>query len=215
MTTNIYIIRLEQNKYFIGEAINLEKRLKEHSEGKVAQYTNIYRPINIKKIIPDSNPKHLDKYVVKYMEKYGMNSVRGGSFQNEILTKDQIKYLKSQGVKEQKQQHQQQQQQQQHQQKLNEPPTLSLQEQQMIEQELYQEEIMKQPQQIMQRRRPESSLKQDILKIPIRQANGTCYICGLDGHYQENCTRNQEINGYDNEEELEGLDMFFKPNLRN
>jgi hypothetical protein len=212
MTTNIYIIRLEQNKYFIGEAVNLEKRLKDHSEGKVSQYTNIYRPISIKKIIPDSNPKHLDKYVIKYMEKYGMNMVRGGSFDNEVLSKDQIKYLKSQGVKEPQQQKQQQKQQQT--QKSYEQPTLSLQEQQMIEQELYQQEIMQQPQKIMQRRRPESSLKQDVLKIPIRQANGTCFICGLDGHYQENCTRNQELRGYDNEEELEGLDMFFKPNLR-
>jgi len=211
MTTNIYIIRLEQNKYFIGEAVNLEKRLKDHSEGKVSQYTNIYRPISIKKIIPDSNPKHLDKYVIKYMEKYGMNMVRGGSFENEILTKEQIKYLKSQGIKEQQQQSITQEQQKQ---KSYEQPTLTLQEQQMIEQQLYQEEILQQPKQIMQRRRPESSLKQDVLKIPIRQANGTCYICGLDGHYKENCTRNQEINGYDNEEELEGLDMFFKPNLR-
>jgi len=211
MTTNIYILRLEQNKYFIGEAVNLEKRLKDHSEGKVSQYTNIYRPISIKKIIPDSNPKHLDKYVIKYMEKYGMNMVRGGSFENEILTKEQIKYLKSQGIKEQQQQSITQEQQKQ---KSYEQPTLTLQEQQMIEQQLYQEEILQQPKQIMQRRRPESSLKQDVLKIPIRQANGTCYICGLDGHYKENCTRNQEINGYDNEEELEGLDMFFKPNLR-
>jgi hypothetical protein len=199
MTTNIYIIRLEQNKYYIGEAINLEKRLNEHAEGKISSYTLKYKPINIKKIIPDSNPKHLDKYIVKYMSKYGMNSVRGGSFENEILNKEQIQYLINNGVKVEKQETKQ--------------SGISLQEQQMLEQKKYREEIMQQPEQVMQRRRPESTFKQDVLRIPIRNANGTCWICGLDGHYKENCNSSKEIVGY-KEEEIDELGMFFKSNLR-
>jgi len=213
MTTNIYIIRLEQNKYYIGHAINLEQRLNDHAEGKISKFTQKYRPLSIKKIIPDANAIHLDKYIVKYMEKYGMNSVRGGSFDNEILNKEQIKYLKSVGIKEEKQNLPES--------KIKiakfqyeEEPVLSLQEQQLREQQKYKEELMEQPKNIVQRRRPESSLKQDVLKIPIRNANGTCWICGLDGHYKENCNSNKEIVGYDDEEEVNELDVFFKSNLR-
>ena len=199
MTTNIYIIKLNQNKYYIGHAINLEQRLNDHAEGKISKYTQKYKPLNIKKIIPDANPKYLDKYVIKYMEKYGMNSVRGGSFENEILSKEQIKYLISQGIKKPSED-------------VRVP--LSLAEQQNLEQRQYKEDIMQQPNQLMQRRRPESSLKQDVLRIPIRQANGTCWICGLDGHYKENCNRNNEISGFDQKEEIDELDYYFKSNLR-
>lgn len=222
MTTNIYIIRLEQNKYYIGHAINLEQRLNDHAEGKISKYTQKYRPLSIKKIIPDANAIHLDKYVVKYMEKYGMNSVRGGSFDNEILGKEQIKYLKSVGIKEEKQNLREEKEQSSYSKPIPsrsskfeyEEPVLSLQEQQLLEQQKYKEELMEQPKHIVQRRRPEGSLKQDVLKIPIRNANGTCWICGLDGHYKENCNSNKEIVGYDDEEEVNELDVFFKANLR-
>jgi hypothetical protein len=212
MTTNIYVIKLQHDKYYIGHAVNLEKRLNEHAEGTASKYTRKYKPINIKKIIPDSDPKHLDKYVMTYMDKYGMNSVRGGSFEDEILTRDRISFLVSQGIEENKNKDK-------HKSKekvkeINYDDQLSLQEKQMLDQLKYKEEIMQQPEQIMQRRRPESSLKQDVKKIPIRQANGTCWICGLDGHYKEQCTQNQEIVGYE-VEEINELDMFFKPNLRN
>jgi predicted GIY-YIG superfamily endonuclease len=177
MTTNIYIIKLNQNKYYIGHAINLEQRLNDHADGKISKYTQKYKPLNIKKIIPDANPKYLDKYVIKYMEKYGMNSVRGGSFDNEILGKEQIKYLKSVGIKEEKQNLREEKQNlREEKQNLKEEkssrqpapsrsskfeyeePILSLQEQQLLEQQKYKEELMEQPKHIVQRRRPEGSL---------------------------------------------------------
>jgi hypothetical protein len=146
------------------------------------------------------------------MDKYGMNSVRGGSFEDEILTRDRISFLVSQGIEENKNKDKKKSKEKVK--EINYDDQLSLQEKQMLDQLKYKKEIMQQPEQIMQRRRPESSLKQDVLRIPIRQANGTCWICGLDGHYKENCTQNQEIVGYE-QEEINELDMFFKPNLRN
>jgi len=176
MTSNIYIIKLANDKYYIGEAVNVEKKLNEHASGTASKYTSKYKPTNIKKVIPKSDPSHVNKYILKYMIKYGMNSVRGGSFENEILNLEQIKYLNKCGIKQKEKE-------------IEKDISLSIQEKQINEQKKYNEEIMKQPEQLLQRRRPELYLKnKQKLDIKIRQANGTCWICGLDGHYMRECT---------------------------
>ena len=84
-TTNIYILRLEGGKYYIGKTNNINRRKQEHLNGTASVWTRKYRPISVEKIIPDASPFDEDKYTKEYMAKYGIDNVRGGSYVSEVL----------------------------------------------------------------------------------------------------------------------------------
>ena len=94
MTTNIYILKLEKGFYYVGKSDNVEKRYKQHLTGYGSSITKKYKPIQIEKIFENSSPFDEDKFVKEYMDKYGIDKVRGGTYINEILTDNQISNLK-------------------------------------------------------------------------------------------------------------------------
>lgn len=92
----IYILRLESNKYYIGKTLNPKFRLETHFSSNGSSWTRKYKPINIHQLIPDCDNFDEDKYTLKYMEKYGIDNVRGGSFCQLKLTeqnKNTIKHM--------------------------------------------------------------------------------------------------------------------------
>lgn len=80
MTTNIYILRLEGGRYYIGKTNNLIKRYEEHLNGNGSAWTRKYKPISLEKTISNASPFDEDKYTKEYMSKYGIEKVRGGSY---------------------------------------------------------------------------------------------------------------------------------------
>lgn len=75
----VYILKLENNKYYVGKTDSLEKRIMQHfSNG--SNWTKKYKPIDIIDIIKDCDEFDEDKYTLKYMKEYGIDNVRGGSF---------------------------------------------------------------------------------------------------------------------------------------
>ena len=83
---SVYILKLKQGKYYVGKSINPLKRFQEHLDGKGAVFTKKYQPLNIEKIYENVCSYDEDKYVKKYMYKYGIDNVRGGSYCNDTLT---------------------------------------------------------------------------------------------------------------------------------
>lgn len=80
MSTNIYILKLQGGKYYVGKSENPMKRYQEHLEGKGSAWTKKYKPISVEKIISNASPFDEDKYTKEYMSKYGVDKVRGGSY---------------------------------------------------------------------------------------------------------------------------------------
>ena len=76
----IYVLQLELNKYYVGKTNNPTFRLKSHFNATGSAWTKKYKPIKIIKIISDCDHFDEDKYTKIYMNKYGINNVRGGSF---------------------------------------------------------------------------------------------------------------------------------------
>jgi hypothetical protein len=76
----LYILQLEQQKYYIGKTTNTQFRLDMHFNSHGSEWTKKYKPVQIVEIIPNCDDYDEDKYTIKYMEKYGINNVRGGSF---------------------------------------------------------------------------------------------------------------------------------------
>ena len=76
----IYIIELEDKKYYVGKTNNPSFRLEQHFTSEGSAWTKKYKPKKVIEIIKNCDNYDEDKYTIKYMEKYGINNVRGGSF---------------------------------------------------------------------------------------------------------------------------------------
>ena len=96
MTTTIYILKLNDNKYYIGKTNRtVKERYQEHLEGIGSFWTKKYNPLSIIKQIENSSPFDEDRYVKEYMAIYGIDNVRGGSYNQEELNGGTIKFLRN------------------------------------------------------------------------------------------------------------------------
>ena len=91
----IYTLLLENNKYYIGKTNNPKFRLENHFSNNGSSWTKLNKPIKVIEIIPNCDDYDEDKYVVKYMEKYGIYNVRGGSFSQLKISDDNVKVLQN------------------------------------------------------------------------------------------------------------------------
>jgi hypothetical protein len=83
--TTIYILKLTNNKYYIGKSNYLEKRAESHMNGTASSWTKKYKPISVEKIIPNASSFDEDRYTLEYMNIYGVDNVRGGQYASEAL----------------------------------------------------------------------------------------------------------------------------------
>jgi len=81
----IYILQLENNKYYVGKTNNPQFRLEQHFNSTGSVWTTKYKPLSVLEIIKDCDEYDEDKYTRKYMDKFGIDNVRGGSFCEEVL----------------------------------------------------------------------------------------------------------------------------------
>jgi len=86
----IYVLELEDNKYYIGKTSNLSLRLDQHFNSSGSEYTKKYKPIRLYELIPDCDDYDEDKYTLKYIKKFGIDNVRGGSFCEFNISKEYI-----------------------------------------------------------------------------------------------------------------------------
>ena len=97
----IYALELTEGKYYVGKTANPAFRLEQHFQSTGSVWTTKYRPLRVIEIIPDCDDYDEDKYTRKYMDIYGVDNVRGGSFCEEILeehTKNMLEKM-SRGTK--------------------------------------------------------------------------------------------------------------------
>ena len=80
--TTIYVLKLEQNKYYIGKTNDLQSRIEHHFNDEGSEWTRRFKPIENNPIETFNNCDDYDedKITLKYMGLYGIRNVRGGSF---------------------------------------------------------------------------------------------------------------------------------------
>ena len=89
----IYALKLEQNKYYIGKTNTPKFRIEDHFTSNGSEWTKMYKPLSILEIKPNCDDYDEDKITRQYMDKYGIDNVRGGSFVSIILNKTTIDIL--------------------------------------------------------------------------------------------------------------------------
>jgi len=80
MSTNVYVLRCEGGKRYVGKAADVQKRFQEHKNGNGSAWTNKYKPVIIEKIYKNVSHFEEDKITKETMGKYGINNVRGGTY---------------------------------------------------------------------------------------------------------------------------------------
>lgn len=93
ITMFIYILKLQQNKYYIGKTNEPNFRIDTHFNANGSAWTKKYKPISVSVIIPNCDNYDEDKYTLLYMSKYGIDNVRGGSFVQLKLSEEMQRIL--------------------------------------------------------------------------------------------------------------------------
>jgi len=88
-STFVYVLLLQNNKYYIGKTSNPNFRLAQHFNFNGSAWTKKYKPIRLVKLIPNCDKYDEDKYTKKYMGKYGINNVRGGAYCSMVLSREE------------------------------------------------------------------------------------------------------------------------------
>ena len=76
----IYVLQLQNNKFYIGKTSNPYFRFDNHFAHNGSEWTKQHKPINILELIPNCDDYDEDKYTYKYMDKYGIDNVRKPTF---------------------------------------------------------------------------------------------------------------------------------------
>lgn len=89
----IYVLKLKQGKYYVGKTKKPDYRFDDHLKSHGSSWTKKYKPIKILELF-EGDKFDEDKYVMKYMDKYGIENVRGGSYSSVKLNNMQLSLLK-------------------------------------------------------------------------------------------------------------------------
>ena len=83
--TAIYKMNLEGGKKYVGKTIDVDRRMNQHFSGNGAKVTKKFKPIDAKVIdeVPGFFSDDVEQdYTEEYIDKYGYENVRGGSYTN-------------------------------------------------------------------------------------------------------------------------------------
>jgi predicted GIY-YIG superfamily endonuclease len=78
--TNIYVLKLQGGKYYVGKSSDVIGRYQQHVNGQGSSWTKKYKPVSLLECKSDVSPFEEDKVVKEYMSKHGIDNVRGGSY---------------------------------------------------------------------------------------------------------------------------------------
>ena len=80
MEDQLYVLKLEAGKWYIGRTANVERRFQQHLSGTGAKWTGLHKPISIEMTRPLLSEEDEDRTTREYMVKYGIYNVRGGKY---------------------------------------------------------------------------------------------------------------------------------------
>eukprot|EP00835_Amoeboradix_gromovi_P004941 NODE_422_length_8880_cov_0.172759.p4 type:complete len:147 gc:universal NODE_422_length_8880_cov_0.172759:5100-5540(+) len=78
--TSVYVLKLEQGKYYVGKTNNIDRRIEEHFSSQGCEWTSSYKPIEIIETVENVDDLYEDFIVKRYMRDFGIDNVRGGAY---------------------------------------------------------------------------------------------------------------------------------------
>ena len=91
--TNVYILRLLNNKYYVGISQNPQKRIKDHFAGRGAGWTRTHKPVGVEAVLNGVDVFEEDMWTKRYMADKGINNVRGGFYVRDEIPEPEQKMI--------------------------------------------------------------------------------------------------------------------------
>lgn len=73
----IYVLKLIDERYYVGRTGNILRRIKQHFSGYGAKYTKEFKPLKVIEVKEEFTNDDERKMTFKYVDKYGWEKVRG------------------------------------------------------------------------------------------------------------------------------------------
>jgi hypothetical protein len=89
----IFILELKENKYYVGKTDNPNFRIEQHFTADGSLWTKTYKPIKVLETFNNCDNFDENKYTLVYMDKFGVNNVRDGSFCQIKLSKEETNII--------------------------------------------------------------------------------------------------------------------------
>ena len=74
----LYVLRLENKKYYVGVTNNLGRRLNQHANNAGSQWTKLHKPVALAYLRSNVSYKDENTITRRYMKRFGPQNVRGG-----------------------------------------------------------------------------------------------------------------------------------------
>lgn len=91
----LYVLQLEDGKYYVGKTTDIKRRVEEHHKGKGSEWTKLHKPVKVletRKVKDEHDENNTTKDLMK---KYGVDNVRGGSYSQVSLPSAYAKTIES------------------------------------------------------------------------------------------------------------------------
>ena len=77
--TQVYVLRLDNGKWYVGHSDNVTKRIKQHFSNRGASWTKLHKPLEVFCIVPGGKERE-NEMTLNFMSMYGRDNVRGGGY---------------------------------------------------------------------------------------------------------------------------------------
>lgn len=91
--TKIYLLELEDNKYYIGKTNVIENRVIQHFSGDGSKWTKLHKPKRVISVLKGNDVFDEEKQTLLAMHKYGITNVRGGSYTTINLSDNDVQKI--------------------------------------------------------------------------------------------------------------------------
>lgn len=99
----IYVLKLIDERYYVGRTGNILRRVKQHFSGYGSKYTKAYKPLKVIEVVEEMTNDDERKMTFKYVDKYGWEKVRGSYWCSlEIKRKLNLKFYENMKIQRDK-----------------------------------------------------------------------------------------------------------------
>ena len=90
---DIYVLECEGGNVYVGKTTKGQKRLKQHIDGRGAEWTKMHKPKRVMQYYTNATDADERKVTDKMIKKYGARKVRGAGLTKRKMTKKEIDNL--------------------------------------------------------------------------------------------------------------------------
>lgn len=96
----LYVLRLQGDRYYVGQSTNPTERIKKHFDGEGSSWTRLHAPLEVVKTVALDTTSWLaataieNTLTLELMQIFGAENVRGGAYSANNLSYDPDKHAK-------------------------------------------------------------------------------------------------------------------------